>query len=287
MYTRRSTGFSRRCSIDSVILAITIGIDPEAVAIGPWSVRWYGLLYIVAIGAGILVAQRVVARLGTDMDTLWDLLPVALIAGLLGGRLYYMVQNDFGSYVAAPLEILAIWNGGMAFFGAVIGVTVAIALFAWNRRAAVWPLLDVVAVIAAVGQPIGRIGNVINGDVIVYPTSVPWATAYTHERAFVPELGVPYHPAAAYALLAGLALLVVMAVIVRLGPRAGTVFATYLVGYSVTQFVVFFWRANSITLFGLKQAQLTAIVVGLVGLAILSMLYRGSGQQAGPQTPIN
>ncbi len=256
------------------MLAIIISIDPQAFAIGPISVRWYGLMYVVGTTVGSIVVQRVAPRLGASVDDLWDLFPIALVAGLLGGRLYYVVQNQPLAYLRNPLEIIAVWHGGMAFFGAIIAITATIVLFSRVRRIEAWPLLDAVSVFAAVGQPFGRIGNIINGDVIGYATSVPWGTLYTHERAFAPTLGVAYHPAAAYAIVANLLVLGVLALVIKARLRSGVVFATYLVGYSVTQFVVFFWRANSITLLGLKQAQLTAIVVGLVGLAVLS--YRHS-----------
>lgn len=267
------------------LLAITIGIDPEAVAIGPISIRWYGLMYVVGITIGTLVVQRVAPRLGASVDDLWDLFPVALVAGLLGGRLYYVVQNDPGSYLRNPFRILAVWEGGMAFFGAIIGVTIAIGAFAAVKRVAVWPLLDAVALVAAVGQPFGRIGNIINGDVIGDETSLPWGTVYVHERAFSPELGVAYHPAAVYSILANLVLLGVLAWVIRTRLRSGVVFAVYLVGYSVTQFVVFFWRANSITLFGLKQAQLTAIVIGALGAVVLLYLARAGYRSRPAATP--
>lgn len=255
-------------------LSIVIGIDPEAFTLGPVSVRWYGLFYIVAIAAAVVVVQRLAMRLRVDIEALWDLFPIALVAGLLGGRLYYVVQNDPGSYLDRPMEIVAVWSGGMAFFGAVIGITAAILAFAWRRRTSPWPILDAVAVAAVIGQPIGRIGNIINGDIIGYPTALPWGTLYTHERAFVPDLNVAYHPAAAYALLVGLLLAAAIVWLVRRGPPAGTVFASYLIGYSATQFLVFFWRANSVTLWGLKQAQLTAIAVALVGVAVMVVVHR-------------
>lgn len=146
-------------------------------------------------------------------------------------------------------------------------------IFARVRGISVWPILDAGALFAAIGQPIGRIGNIVNGDVIGYATNVPWATVYTHERAFAPQLGVPYHPAAAYSILAGLVLLAALYAAMR-AHRPGLLFATYLVGYSVTQFIVFFWCANSITLWGLKQGQLSAIGVALVGVAVLVYLRR-------------
>lgn len=256
------------------LLVITIGLDPIAFSFGPLAIRWYGLMYVVGIAGAIVVVRRVAPRLRADLDHLWDLMPIALAAGLLGGRLYYVAQNRPRYYLEHPLKAVAVWEGGMAFFGAIIGIAAATILFACFRRISQWPLLDAMAVAAMVGQPIGRIGNLINGDVIGYETTVPWATRYTHERAFVPDLGVAYHPAAAYAIVANLVLLGIMAVLLRRRLQQGALFAMYLIGYGITQFVVFFWRANSITLLGLKQAQLSAIAVGIVGAGVLLVLRR-------------
>ncbi|MGE3856185.1 MAG: prolipoprotein diacylglyceryl transferase [Dehalococcoidia bacterium] len=255
------------------MLTILIDIDPVAIALGPVEIRWYGLMYMVGIWLGLAVVARLAPVLRVTADEVWEFAGLGVLAGLLGGRLYYVVQNRPGYYLEHPEDILAVWQGGMAFFGAIIAVTATLVLYARWRGRSVWPFLDAGALFAAIGQPIGRIGNIVNGDVIGYPTDVPWGTAYAHEGAFAPALGVAYHPAAAYSIIAGLLLLGVLVAVMRLR-RPGFVFATYLVGYSVTQFVVFFWRANSVTAFGLKQAQLTAIGVGLVGLLVLLVLSR-------------
>jgi phosphatidylglycerol:prolipoprotein diacylglycerol transferase len=255
------------------MLTILIGIDPVAISLGPLQIRWYGLMYVLGIGLGLWVVSRLAARLRIHEDDPWEFAPIGLLAGLLGGRLYYVIQNNPSRYLEHPQDILAIWQGGMAFFGAIIAVTAAVIAYARWRRGPLRAFLDAGALFAAIGQPIGRIGNIVNGDVIGYPTDVPWGTAYTHPGAFAPELGVAYHPAAAYSIIAGLVLLAVLFAVLRLR-RPGLVFATYLIGYSLTQFVVFFWRANSITAFGLKQGQLTAIGVALVGLAVLLVLLR-------------
>lgn len=255
------------------MLTILIGIDPVAISLGPLQIRWYGLMYLLGIGLGLWVVSRLAPRLGIHEDEPWEFAPIGLLAGLLGGRLYYVVQNNPSHYLEHPQDILAFWQGGMAFFGAIIAVTAAVIAYARWRRGPLRAFLDAGALFAAIGQPIGRIGNIVNGDVIGYPTDVPWGTAYTHPGAFAPELGVAYHPAAAYSIIAGLLLIGALFAVLRLR-RPGLVFATYLIGYSLTQFVVFFWRANSITAFGLKQGQLTAIGVALVGLAVLFVLLR-------------
>jgi phosphatidylglycerol:prolipoprotein diacylglycerol transferase len=251
------------------MISITIGIDPVAFSIGSVEIHWYGVMYVVGIGFAAWVTHRIAARMGNDVDALWDLFPIAIFTGLAGGRLYFVVQDDVGDYLRNPGDIVALWDGGMAFFGAIMAVVATILVFARVRGLSPWPMFDVISVFAVVGQMFGRIGNIVNGDVIGSATTVAWGTAYTHPDSFAPEFGVPYHPAAAYSILANLVLLGVLFAVFRRWRFTGVTFGTYLVGYSVTQFVIFFWRTNSITAFGLKQAQLTAIVIGLIGAAIL------------------
>ena len=270
----------------SGLLSITIGIDPVAFAIGGLEVHWYGIMYVVGISFAAWVVTRIAPRMGADVDALWDLFPIALFTGLAGGRLYYVVQNDFGDYLRNPAEIFALWDGGMAFFGAIIAVVATILVFARIRGLSPWPMFDVISVFAVIGQMFGRVGNIVNGDVVGGPTSLPWGTAYTHADSFVTELGVPYHPAAAYSILANIVLLGVLYLAYRRWRYTGVTFGTYLIGYSVTQFVIFFWRVNPDVAFGLAQAQLTAIVIGLLGAVLL--WYRLQGREPiveGSSTP--
>ncbi|MGE3962399.1 MAG: prolipoprotein diacylglyceryl transferase [Dehalococcoidia bacterium] len=251
------------------LLSITIGLDPVAFALGGVEVHWYGVMYVVGIAIGAWVTERIAPRMGANVDALWDLFPIAIFTGLMGGRLYFVVQDGVTDYLRTPGDIFAVWDGGMAFFGAIMAVVATIFVFARWRGLSPWPMFDAVSVFAVIGQVFGRIGNIVNGDVIGAETSVPWGTAYTHPDSFAPAFGVPYHPAAAYSMIANVLLLGVIYLAWRRYRYTGVPFATYLVGYSVTQFVIFFWRNNSITAFGLKQAQLTAIVIGLLGAALL------------------
>jgi phosphatidylglycerol:prolipoprotein diacylglycerol transferase len=256
------------------IASITIGIDPTAFDLGPISIRWYGIMYAVAIFVGARVARRYVDAFGADEQQLWDLFPWAIAAGLLGGRLYYVVQNRQSYYLHNPQHILAFWEGGMAFFGAIGAVAIALLVYAYIHKLSILPILDVAAVFAAVGQPIGRIGNIVNGDIVGRATDLPWGTIYTSRHTFAPETGVAYHPAAAYEIIANLLLLGVMWWVLRRWRPPGLAAALYLVGYATTQFVVFFIRSESITAFGLRQAQLTAIVVFFIGLAFTAYVVR-------------
>jgi phosphatidylglycerol---prolipoprotein diacylglyceryl transferase len=256
------------------LAAIHIDIDPVAFHLGPLGVHWYGLMYVVAITIGAMVAVRFARTLRADATQLEDLLPWGIGAGVLGGRLFFVVQNRQLYYLQHPQDIFAFWQGGMAFFGGIGAALISVFVFARARHISPWPLLDVAAIFAAVGQPFGRIGNVINGDIVGYPTHLPWGFVYENAHTLAPEIGVAYQPAPAYEILANLLLIAFLLFVVTRSPRPGVVAALYLAGYSVTQFAVFFWRDNSITALGLKQAQLTSIVTLAASLALLWWLNR-------------
>ena len=244
-----------------------VDIDPVIVHLGPIALRWYGLLYVVGIFVGLRVALPYARSIGLDEDTAWAVFGPALICGLLGGRLYYVIQSDLGGYLREPWRILATWEGGMAFFGAVFGATGAIAFVAWRRhlsRETLGKLLDGAALFAAVGQAFGRVGNIINGDVLGPPTSLPWGVAYVNAGTFAPQRGVAYHPAAVYELLFNLLLIAVLWALRHRLPRPGLLFVTYLGLYCVGQVLIFFWRNNDVLLLGLRQGQLTALAVLLL-----------------------
>lgn len=252
---------------------ITIGLDPVLVQLGPLAIRWYGLGYVAGIAAGMRVAMPYAKRRGLTEDQIWSIFGWAVLAGLVGGRLYYVVQNDFGYFLRHPQNILAFWQGGMAFYGAIYAVAAVMAFFAWRRHYPFWAFVDAGALFAVLGQAFGRIGNIINGDIIGYQTTLPWGTIYTNPHSLAPQLGVPYQPAAAYELLFNLCFFAVL-YFVRFRLRPGWLFVLYVMGYSVGQFGLFFLRANSITWLGLKQAQLTAIIVFLAAMAVAYWLMR-------------
>jgi phosphatidylglycerol---prolipoprotein diacylglyceryl transferase len=249
---------------------INIGLDPVLVRLGPLSVHWYGLMYVVGISAGLLVSIPYAERLGIDRDAYYGIFWPVVLACLVGGRLYYVVQSNFGWYLQHPSQILATWEGGMAFYGAVF----AGALVAWVmtriRHVSFPRALDVAAVFIPLAQGLGRVGNIVNGDILGYPSNAPWATRYTNpHNTFVPSHTVAYAPASAYELLFSLALFGIIWALRFRFRVPGTLFALWLVLYSAGQFVLFFARSNPVVLFDLKQAQITALVV----IAVTVPLY--------------
>lgn len=253
---------------------IKIGLDPILFRLGPIAVHWYGLMYVIGILAGIYVSIPYAERLGMSRDAYYSIFWPVLIAALIGGRLYYVVQSNLGWYLQHPQNILATWEGGMAFYGAIfLGVPTLIVAC---RRAGVHPAraLDVAALFAPIAQVFGRVGNIINGDIVGYPSRLPWATEYTNPaNTFVASHHVAYQPAAAYELLFSLALFALLWSLRFRFRVPGTLFALWVLGYSVGQFLLFFVRANIVVLFGLKQAQITAIVV-ILALIPLYLAWR-------------
>lgn len=254
-------------------LSIEIGINPVAFEVGAFSVHWYGIGYVVAIAVGLWFASRYVRERGLDPDLLWDVAPWAIIAGLIGGRLYYVVQNDFVEHLRDPISIFEVWQGGMAFFGAIIAVSLVVVFFSWYRKQPLGPMIDVAALFALMGQPIGRIGNIINGDVLGPPTDLPWGFVYTHPNTFAPDLMTAYHPAGLYALLVGLVLIAILYPL-RNRVAGGWFFAAYLAGYCISQLFVFIWRNEPTYALGLQQAQWTAIVLLALEAVVIAYFWQ-------------
>jgi phosphatidylglycerol:prolipoprotein diacylglycerol transferase len=249
------------------IAVIKIGLDPVLVKLGPIAVHWYGVMYVIGIAAGLYVALPYAGQRGINRDAGYEIFWPVLIACLVGGRLYYVVQSNLGWYLQHPQNILATWEGGMAFYGAVFLGAAAAFVMSRIKQLSFAVILDASALFIPVAQTIGRIGNIINGDITGYASSLPWATQYTNSNnTFVASHTVAYDPAAVYELLFSLALFVIVWRFRFRFRVPGTLFVLWLVLYSAGQFVLFFDRANVVVLFGLKQAQLTAVGVMLVAV---------------------
>src|SRR6266436_249079 len=272
---------------------IYINIDPVIVHIGSLALRWYGLMYVVGIVIALWVIRGYTRRKGISTEIVYRLLWWCIVAGLIGGRLYFVVQqpNLFSYYLAQPWHIIATWEGGMAFFGAIFLV---VPVLFWRARAErINPLvaLDAGGLFAATGQIFGRIGNIINGDIVGYHSTLPWATIYQNKNSFF-CMGLPdpsqcgqvataVQPAAAYELLANIVLLALLFFLSRRLRRPGALILIYLFGYVITQFLLFFVRDNLIVNFlgldwGLKQAQWTSLVVFILLLPVTYLVLRFS-----------
>jgi phosphatidylglycerol:prolipoprotein diacylglycerol transferase len=275
---------------------IYLNIDPVIVHLGPLAVRWYGLMYVVAIVIGLWSIQGYMRRKGITQDLLYRLLWWCIAAGIIGGRLYFVLQqpNFFSYYLVHPIHIIATWEGGMAFFGAIFLVVITLVWRARREHVNPLVLLDAGVLFAAVGQIFGRIGNLINGDIIGYQSTLPWSTVYQKPSSWACTVNhatcnVPVQPAAGYELLTNLVVLAVLVLLARRVTRPGILMLVYLFCYVVTQFCLFFVRDNTIVSFlglnwGLKQAQWTSLLVFLVLVQLTFFVLRLRFAQPVPES---
>ena len=248
-------------------------IDPVAIEIGPIVVRWYALAYI----AGLLLGWRYMLHLAdlppkfmtrTDVD---DFLAWATFAVILGGRLGEVLLYRPGYYLENPLEAFYIWKGGMSFHGGLIGMLVAIAVFARRRKIDGLAFGDVVACATPIGLFFGRIANFVNGELWGRPSDVPWAMVFPHGG---PE---PRHPSQLYeALLEGVILFTVLFVLAHrqeMREHRGRLGGIFLVGYGLARFTGEFFREPDfqlgILLAGLTYGQLLSVPMMIVGIYLI------------------
>lgn len=265
---------------------IYINIDPVIFHLGPLAVRWYGLMYVVGIIMGLQAIRGYIKRKGIDTDMVYRLLWWCIAAGVIGGRLYYVIQQPtfVQDYLLKPQNILATWEGGMAFYGAIFLV---IATLIWRaRKEQVNPLvlIDAAVLFGAAGQIFGRIGNLINGDIIGYTSTLPWSTVYQNPNSWAcldpSTCNVPVQPAAGYELITNLVVLAVMLYLARKVQRPGILMLFYLFCYTISQFLLFFVRANDYVDFlgmtFLKQAQWTSLIVFILLFPLTYWVMRNS-----------
>ncbi len=211
-------------------------IDPVAISIGPLAVRWYGIMYLVGFAAAWWLGRRRAARPGSPVTVAQvdDLIFYGALGVILGGRLGYMLFYGRAQLFADPLAIVKIWEGGMSFHGGLLGVIVAMALYARQVGVAFFPLMDFVAPLVPIGLGAGRIGNFINGELWGKPTDVPWAVIVA---------GVPRHPSQLYeAALEGVLLFIVLWLYSARPRPAMAVCGLFLLLYGLARFAVEFVR---------------------------------------------
>jgi phosphatidylglycerol:prolipoprotein diacylglycerol transferase len=261
-------------------------IDPVAVAIGPFVVRWYALAYI----AGLLIGWRYCLVLADrpprlierrDID---DFLVWATLGVVLGGRIGYVLFYQPGYYLQHPIEALYLWHGGMSFHGGALGVTLAIVLFTRARRLPVLAFSDVVAEAIPIGLFFGRIANFINGELFGRETDVPWAMAFPNGGP------VPRHPSQLYeAVCEGLLLFLLLLIAEHRGARRrpGIVTGLFLVGYAVARMSGELFRQPDAQLgflvLGTTMGQLLSIPVLIAGILLIWWARRQPASTAAPQ----
>ena len=253
-------------------------IDPIAIALGPVAIRWYSLAYIVGLVAGWRYCRRLAERPSKAIDpiALDDFLLWATLGVVLGGRLGYVLFYKPGYFVANPLEIFSLWQGGMSFHGGAAGVILAIFLFARKRGISWLTLGDIVVCAVPIGLFLGRVANFINGELYGRASDAPWAMVFPHDPAQLPR-----HPSQLYeAALEGIVLFLLLYLLVRRGwlARPGAIGGAFLAGYGLARIIVEVFRepdAHLGFLLGFTtMGQLLSLPLVVAGAALIVLGFR-------------
>jgi len=237
-------------------------------------IRWYGLIIGLAFFVGLALARREARRKGLGEEHVDNIALWLLIAGIVGGRLLHVI-DEWPRYVANLTAIFAIQEGGLAIYGGVGGRLVAAWIYTRRHRLSLTPFADLAAPSLILGQAIGRIGCLINGDAYGAPTTLPWGVVWTNPGAMVPQLGVPYHPTQLYELFWNAAVFVVLWKLRTRLKMDGALFLLYVILYSFGRFWITFLRQDAIVIWGLRQAQIIGLAAILICLPLLAARLRG------------
>ena len=263
-------------------MAITINpISPVAFSLAGLDVRWYALAYIAGFVIGYWLFKKMLAspkcQVHLDKKQLDDLFTAVILGVVLGGRLGYALIYNPLFFIAHPLEILAVWHGGMSFHGGLAGVMVAVWMFARKNKMRTLSIYDMLTVVTPIGFCFGRIANFINMEVMGRVTDVPWAIVFNGETM------IPRHPSPIYeAFGEGVLLFALMGILYRwtgLRRYAGALTGIFGMGYAVARIVCEQFRAPDVqigflTSWGLTMGQLLSAIMFVSGAIIFAVALR-------------
>jgi phosphatidylglycerol:prolipoprotein diacylglycerol transferase len=261
---------SRKSRIPCMFQAIAFPeISEIAFEIGPIAIRWYALSYVVALLIGwrycIWLSKRTPRLVSSDQ--LDDFFLWAIVGVVLGGRIGFVLFYNPLHYLTNPLDVFVVWRGGMSFHGGLVGVILAMILFAWRRKLPFFALSDIVAAATPIGLFLGRLANFVNGELYGRATDVPWAMIFPNDEA-----GIARHPSQLYqAALEGVVLFVLLLLLSRsetVRKKLGTISGTFLAGYALARIAMEFFRE--------PDAQLGFLIAGTTmgqWLSVPMLLY--------------
>ena len=264
--------------------------------IGPLALRWYGLLIASAVLIGMNLSQYLATKRGVNPDLLGDLIIWLVLAAIPGARLYY-VLFEWDQYAGNWQSAIAIWQGGIAIHGAIIGGTIAAIIFARLNKVSVWQLIDLLVPSLILGQAIGRWGNFFNSEAFGRPTDLPWKLYIPPTNRPPGYLSVEYfHPTFLYESLWNLGVFALLLTLFFWGLKnrdrlkVGTLTFTYLITYSTGRFWIEGLRTDSLMLGFLRIAQvvsLGAITLGILGSVWLYILKKPLPDTVSPNKGLN
>jgi len=252
-------------------------LDRVFIHLGPIPIYWYGVIIATGLFLGLLLATREADRLGLHKDIIIDLIVFAAPIAIVFARIYYVIF-EWEIYQNGPWwKLFAVWEGGIAIHGALIGAVLTAIVFAKVKKVSFWQLADIVAPSLILGQAIGRWGNFMNQEAHGGPIS---QQTYEQFHQYLPDFimnqmcieGVMYHPTFLYESFWNIIVLISLLIIRKYNPLRGELFLSYVMMYSVGRFFIEGMRMDSLYFGPLRQAQLISLVL-IVGAAVF-MWYR-------------
>ncbi|ALG67306.1 prolipoprotein diacylglyceryl transferase [Beggiatoa leptomitoformis] len=266
-------------------------IDPVLVQIGPFPIHWYGLMYLIGLliawGLGHSRAKRPDSPVTPEQ--LSDLVFYSALGVVLGGRLGYILFYGFPTYLQHPLAMFEVWRGGMSFHGGLIGVLIAMAIFAHKNNRTFFQMTDFIAPLVPPGLAAGRLGNFINGELWGHPTQSIWGMQITQESVItrLPQNlqeavlnGMGLYPTQLFqAALEGVALFVILWIFSKKPRPTMAVSGLFLIGYGVFRFIVEFVRMPDahigyLAFDWLTMGQLLSFPMIIIGIGLMLFAYR-------------
>ncbi len=251
---------------------------PIFVRIGPLEIRYYGLMYVIAFVLGYFVVRAVSRRtnLSLKSEDVLDIFLVTIPLGVVFARLYYVAfQWEF--YRANPWEIPAVWHGGLAIHGGLLGGLLGLVISSRWKKVPFWALADAAVPALALGQVLGRIGNFLNGDAFGTPTALPWGIVFPlNSPAGMAYPGQPLHPAMLYEALGNFLIFLILWRLSRRPARPGFLAALYFVLYGFVRFPCEFVRGDALWLGPFRAAQVISVllIVGFGTWLLYGKLWR-------------
>ena len=252
-------------------------LDPVFLQFGPFTIYWYGVIIITGVIIGLFLATKEAERLGLKKDLIIDLMVFAVPIAIVCARVYYVVF-EWEQYANKPWwEVFAIWNGGIAIHGALIGSVLTAIVYTHIKKVSFWQIADIVAPSLILGQAIGRWGNFMNQE--AHGGAISEAT-YNNFHQYLPNFimnqmtidGVMYHPTFLYESFWNLVVFVLLLIFRKYNPLRGEVFLSYIMLYSVGRFMIEGMRMDSLYVGELRVAQFISILLIVGAMALI--VYR-------------
>jgi len=250
-------------------------IDPIIFSIGPLAVRWYGLMYLIALGFAYFLAMREVKanRAPYNEQQVGDLLFYGFMGAVLGGRLGYVFFYQFEKFISDPTYLFMIHEGGMSFHGGFLGVVAVLLWYGRKTNVTLFQIGDFVAPLAPLGLGVGRLGNFMNGELWGRTTDVPWGIVFPTGG---PE---PRHPSQLYEFfLEGIVLFAIVYWYSRKPRAVGSVGGLFLVGYGSFRFIVEYFRQPDdhlgLLTLGMSMGQWLSLPMVIAGIAVMVIAFK-------------